>query len=102
MSCREFVGALYDWQNTSVAGGLWVSVWVNNSNVARQSGPPEVQRWNLPLNLAANAFLKHAKVGHGCLGRVTCRVTGGSRSSGCRVRLGTPGCGKGCLGRVSV
>lgn len=72
---REFVGATYDWRHTS-ASGLAVSVWVNNSNVGREVGPPEVQRWNQPLNLAANAFLKLLKVPWGGGGWV-----GGS--SGC-------------------
>eukprot|EP00887_Chlorella_sp_A99_P001140 scaffold14.g1140.t1 len=62
-SIQEFV-SLFDWRNTS-ASGLDVSVWVNNSNVAlapqRGTAPPDLQRWPQPLNLAANAFLRHVK-----------------------------------------
>jgi hypothetical protein len=54
------VSALYDWHTTN-ASWLNVSIWVNNTNVARAAGPPDVQRWNQPLNLAANAYLKHIK-----------------------------------------
>ena len=53
------MSALYDWHDTSAAG-LRVSVWVNNSNVGGGSagrggsaqGPPDVQRWSQPVNLA--------------------------------------------------
>ncbi|PRW44292.1 ABC transporter A family member 7-like isoform A [Chlorella sorokiniana] len=73
-SIQEFVSALYDWHNTA-PGRLNVSVWVNNTNIGGgqangAQGPPEVQRWSAPVNLAevqrwsapvnlaANAYLK--------------------------------------------
>lgn len=53
---REFVSALYDWHNTA-PGRLNVSVWVNDTNIGGgqsngAQGPPEVQRWSAPINLA--------------------------------------------------
>ena len=58
---QEFVGALYDWRDTDTAAArLNVSVWVNNTNVARDPGVPDTQRWAQPVNLAANAFLRDA------------------------------------------
>jgi hypothetical protein len=60
--CREYPSALYDWGSTSDAG-LSLSIWVNNSNVGTIQGPPYLQRWNQPINLAINAYLKHLKVG---------------------------------------
>ena len=58
-SIQEYVGALYDWQDTDPAAGKFsVSVWVNNTNVARDPGVPDIQRWSQSVNLAANAYLK--------------------------------------------
>lgn len=61
-SIQEYVGGLYDWKSTAPSGfgALDVAIWVNNSNVALDPGPPYVQRWNQPVNLAANAWLKEA------------------------------------------
>jgi len=61
-SIQEYVGGLYDWKSTAPNGfgALDVAIWVNNSNVALDPGPPYVQRWNQPVNLAANAWLKEA------------------------------------------
>ena len=55
-ACREFVSALYDWHNTA-PGRLNVTVWVNDTNIGGgqangAQGPPEVQRWGAPVNLA--------------------------------------------------
>ena len=66
VNCRGYVSALFDWRDTGAAG-LNVDVWVNNSNVAKDQGqtsqgPPDVQRWNQPMNMAANAYLKVLKV----------------------------------------
>lgn len=56
---QEYPGALYDWRDTDPASGRFrVAVWVNNSNVARDPGIPDIQRWSQPVNLAANAYLK--------------------------------------------
>jgi ABC-type multidrug transport system ATPase subunit len=56
---QEYPGALYDWQDTDPTSGQFrVAVWVNNSNVARDPGVPDIQRWSQPVNLAANAYLK--------------------------------------------
>ena len=58
-SVQEYLGALYDWQDTDPESGrLAVTVWVNNTNVARDPGVPDIQRWSQPLNLASNAYLK--------------------------------------------
>uniref|UniRef100_A0A1D1ZSY0 ABC transporter domain-containing protein n=1 Tax=Auxenochlorella protothecoides TaxID=3075 RepID=A0A1D1ZSY0_AUXPR len=60
-SKREFASGLYDWRDTS-RSAMRVAVWVNNSDVAsRAGGPPDVQRWNQPLNLASSAFLRAAR-----------------------------------------
>ncbi len=57
---QEYPGALYDWQDTDPTSGRFrVAVWVNNSNVARDPGVPDIQRWSQPVNLAANAYLKN-------------------------------------------
>ncbi len=50
------MSALYDWHNTA-PGRLNVSVWVNDTNIGGgqgngAQGPPEVQRWSAPVNLA--------------------------------------------------
>jgi ABC-type multidrug transport system ATPase subunit len=56
---QEFPGALYDWRDTDPSSGRFrVAVFVNNSNVARDPGVPDIQRWSQPVNLAANAYLK--------------------------------------------
>lgn len=56
---QEFVGSLFDFRNTDPSHGIMnVSVWMNNTNVARDPGVPDIQRWSQPVNLAANAFLK--------------------------------------------
>lgn len=56
---QGFVGALYDWHNTDASlGRLKVSVWVNNTDIARDPSVPDVQRWSQSVNLASNAFLK--------------------------------------------
>lgn len=56
---QEYVAALYDWQDTDPAAGRFsVAVWVNNTNVARDPGVPDIQRWSQSVNLAANAYLK--------------------------------------------
>lgn len=55
---KEYIGSLYNWHDTD-ASKLHVSVWVNNTNVARDPGVPDVQRWAQPINLAANAYLHH-------------------------------------------
>lgn len=59
-SIQQYVSGLYDWQNSSTTRGLEVSIWMNNSNIAVDPGPPYIQRWNQPVNLAANAWLKQA------------------------------------------
>ena len=56
---QEYVGALYDWHDTDDSR-LRVTVWANNSNVARDPGVPDMQRWAQPVNLAANAYLRRA------------------------------------------
>lgn len=53
---QEFA-SLYHWHDSD-AFHLNVSVWVNNTNVARDPGVPDVQRWSQPVNLAANAYLR--------------------------------------------
>lgn len=60
-TCREFVSALYDWHNTA-PGRLNVSVWVNDTNIGGgqsngAQGPPEVQRWSAPVNLAGGWWM---------------------------------------------
>lgn len=56
---QEYPGSLYDWRGTDPINDRYdVSVWVNNSNVARDPGIPDFQRWAQPVNLAANAFVK--------------------------------------------
>lgn len=56
---QGFVSALYDWHDTDASlGRLKVSVWVNNSDIARDPSVPDVQRWSQAVNLAANAFLQ--------------------------------------------
>jgi len=55
----EHIGALYDWHDSDTSKRqLKVSVWVNNSNVAREPGVPDTQRWAQAVNLAANAYLR--------------------------------------------
>lgn len=61
LACREFVSALYDWHNTA-PGRLNVSVWVNDTNIGGgqsngAQGPPEVQRWSAPVNLAGGLWM---------------------------------------------
>lgn len=50
------MSALYDWHNTA-PGRLNLTLWANDTNVGggqggSTQGPPEVQRWSQPLNLA--------------------------------------------------
>lgn len=54
---QEFVSGIYDWGNTN-DDHFQVSVWVNNTNVARDPGVPDIQRWSQPVNMAANAYIK--------------------------------------------
>ena len=56
---QEFVSGLFDFRDTdSLSGRFNVAVWVNNTNVARDPGVPDIQRWSQPVNMAANAYLK--------------------------------------------
>lgn len=58
---QEYIGALYDWHDTDpTTQRLNVSVWVNDTDVARDPGVPDWQRWAQPINLAVNAFLRQA------------------------------------------
>ena len=60
--CRQYPGAIYDWQDTN-RSSLRVNIRVNDTDAAGgDGGPPNVQRWNQAMNLAANAFLTFSQV----------------------------------------
>ena len=62
--CRQYPGAIYDWQATN-SSSLQVNMRVNDTDAAESDGgPPDVQRWNQAMNLAANAFLTYSQVFH--------------------------------------
>ncbi|GMH42708.1 hypothetical protein BSKO_10627 [Bryopsis sp. KO-2023] len=59
-STHEFPSALYDWQE-STPRKLDVNIRVNDSIIisSQAQNPPRLQRWNQPMNMAANAFLRY-------------------------------------------
>ncbi len=62
--CRQYPGAIYDWQATN-SSSLQVNMRVKDTDAAESDGgPPDVQRWNQAMNLAANAFLTYSQVFH--------------------------------------
>lgn len=64
--CRQYPGAIYDWQDTD-GSSLRVNIRVNDTDAAGgDGGPPNVQRWNQAMNLAANAFLTFSQVCPNC------------------------------------
>ena len=60
--CRQYPSAVYDWQDTN-SSSLHVDIRVNDTDAAGgDGGPPDTQRWNQAMNLAANAFLSFSQV----------------------------------------
>ncbi|KAK9803177.1 hypothetical protein WJX72_009746 [[Myrmecia] bisecta] len=55
---RQYTSALYDWGATT-RSALYLTIWANDSNAAESAqGPPVIDRWNQPMNLAANTYLR--------------------------------------------
>lgn len=91
LPCREYVSALYDWHNTA-PGRLNLTLWANDTNVGGgqgggAQGPPEVQRWSQPLNLAG-AWGGRQVARAGQLGGQDCRAGAGADDE--RVHVGWP------------
>lgn len=60
LKTHEYTSAVYDWGITSPRQ-LDVNIRVNDSILISSSAerPPELQRWNQPMNMASNAFLRY-------------------------------------------